>query len=88
MGSRKVLSNKAHREFSVKTSKPLQCVKSVQIRSFFWSLFSPNALLTCVSRKYGPEKIPRLETFHAVLNEDLKQESFFLFILVLDRYNK
>ena len=32
------------------------CVKSVQIRSFF----SPNA------GKYGPEKIPYLDTFHAV----------------------
>ena len=28
----------------------LHCVKSVQIRSFLWSVFSPNA------GKYGPEK--------------------------------
>ena len=43
-------------------------VKSVQIRSFFWffllcislSVFSPNA------GKYGPEKTPYLDTFHAV----------------------
>ena len=27
------------------------CVKSVQIRNFFWSIFSPNA------GKYGPEKL-------------------------------
>ena len=33
-------------------------VKSVQIRRFFWSVFSPNA------RKYGPEKTPYLDTFH------------------------
>ena len=52
------------------------CVTSVQIRSFFWSVlsrirteygeilrtvFSPNA------EKYGPEKTPYLDTFHAVL---------------------
>ena len=49
------------------------CVKSVQIQSFFWSLFpafvlnteylsvfSPNA------GKYGPEKTPYLDTFNAV----------------------
>ena len=51
------------------------CVKSVQIRSFicstfshiqtptdtwYFSVFSPNA------EKYGPEKTPSLDTFHAV----------------------
>ena len=52
------------------------CVKSVQIRSFFWSVFSyvraeygeigiislhsPNA------GKYGPEKTPYLDIFYAV----------------------
>ena len=47
------------------------CVKSVQIRSFFWSVFShirteylsvfiPNA------GKYGPEKTLYLDIFHAV----------------------
>ena len=47
------------------------CVKSVQIRSYFWSvfsriqteygeIFSPNA------GKYGPEITPYLATFHAV----------------------
>ena len=35
-------------------------MKSVQIRSFFWSVFSSNA------GKYGPEKTPYLDTFHAV----------------------
>ena len=37
---------------------------SVQIRSFFWSVlpavFNPNA------GKYGPEKTPYLDTFHAL----------------------
>ena len=37
-----------------------QSMKSIQIRSFFWSVFSPN------TEKYGPEKTPYLETFHAV----------------------
>ena len=36
------------------------CVKSVQIRSFFWSLFSR------IRTKYGPENTPYLDTFHAV----------------------
>ena len=36
------------------------CVKSVQIWSVFWSVFSPNA------GKYGPGKTPYLDTFHAV----------------------
>ena len=49
----------------------LHCVKSVQIRSFFWSAFSciqteygdlrPN------TGKYGPEKTPYLDNFRAVL---------------------
>ena len=36
------------------------CVKSPQIRIFFWSVSSPNA------GKYGPENTPYLDTFHAV----------------------
>ena len=43
------------------------CLKSVQIRSFFWSVFS------CIRTEYGdlrskyrPEKIPYLDTFRAV----------------------
>ena len=35
------------------------CVKSVEIRSFLWSVFSPN------EGKYGPEKTLYLGTFHA-----------------------
>ena len=42
----------------------LHCVKSVQIRSYFWSVipvFTPN------TEKYGPEITPYLDSFHAVL---------------------
>ena len=53
------------------------CVKSVQIRSSFWSLFSYirtkyEDLIRIQSEyspntgKYGPEKTPYLDTFHAV----------------------
>ena len=35
-------------------------MKSVQIRSFFWSVFSAN------TGKYGPEKALYLDTFHTV----------------------
>ena len=35
-------------------------VKSVQVRSYFWSIFS------CIRTEYGPEIIPYLDTFHAV----------------------
>ena len=36
-------------------------MKSVEIRSYFWSVFTPNA------GKYGPEITLYLNTFHAVL---------------------
>ena len=36
-------------------------MKRVQIRSYFWSVFSPN------TGKCGPEITPYLDTFHAVL---------------------
>ena len=52
----------------------VHCMKSVQIRSFFWSVlsifglnmeiysaFSPN------TGKYGPEKTPYLDLFHVVV---------------------
>ena len=45
--------NKMHR---------LHFVKSVKIRSYFWSVFSPN------TRKYGPEITPYLGTFHAEMS--------------------
>ena len=41
-------------------SKTKHCVKSVQIRSFFWSVFSH------IRTEYGPEKTPYLDTFDAV----------------------
>ena len=41
-------------------SSVLNCVKSVQIRSYSWSLFS------CIRTKYGAQITPYLETFHAV----------------------
>ena len=37
-------------------------VKSVQIRSFFWSVFSRIYIRT----EYGPEKTPYLDTFHVL----------------------
>ena len=40
----------------------VDCVKTVQIRSFFRSVFSR------IRTEYGPEKTPYLETFHAVVN--------------------
>ena len=62
------------------------CVKSVQIRSFFWSvffrirteygdlpwisIFTPNA------GKYGPEKCPYLNTFHTVTTQKLTWKYF------------
>ena len=49
------------------------CVKSVQIRSFFWAVLSrirnecgEIRSITPNARKYGPEKTPYLETFHTV----------------------
>ena len=43
------------------------CVKKVQIRSFFWSVFFLNtAVFSPNAGKYGPEKTPYLDTFHAV----------------------
>ena len=39
---------------------PCICVKSVQIRIFFWSLFSH------IWTEYGPEKTRYLDNFHAV----------------------
>ena len=41
-------------------NNPRQCVKSVQIRSFFYSVFSR------IRTEYGPEKTRYLDTFHTV----------------------
>ena len=59
--------------------RPLHCVKSVQIRSFFWSVFSsiqteygdirsisPYSVRN--AGKCGTEKIPYLDIFHTVLS--------------------
>ena len=43
-------------------SRYQHCVKSVQIRSFFWSVFSR------IRTEYGPEKTPYLDTFDAMQN--------------------
>ena len=50
-------------KFSITESFHRHCVKNVQMRGFFYSyfpVFSPN------TGKYGPEKTPYLDTFHAV----------------------
>ena len=51
-------------EFAYTNDLPVagHCVESVQIRSYFWSVFS------CIRNtgKYGPEKTPYLDAFHAV----------------------
>ena len=55
----------------------LHCVKGVHIRSFFWSAFSRigteygeispyHSVFSLGAEKYGPEKTPYLDTFHAV----------------------
>ena len=42
------------------------CVKSVQIRNFFWSVFFRIRTEYGNAGKYGPEKTPYLDTFHTV----------------------
>ena len=41
-------------------------VKSAQIRSFFWPVFSHIRTEFFRMREYGPEKTPYLDNFHAV----------------------
>ena len=45
----------------------LHCMKSFQIRSFFWSVFSR---IQSECGKNGPEKTPYLDTFHTSLKWD------------------
>ena len=52
--------------------RALQCVKSVQLQSFFWSVFSPN------TGKYGPEKTQYFNTFHVVLRTVSACYTFFV----------
>ena len=66
-------TSKFHHKFQLSTHP---CVKNVQIRSFFWSVFSAFGLnrrdtpylsvFNLNAGKYGPEKTPYLDTFHAV----------------------
>ena len=54
----------------------IRCVKSAQIRSFFWSVFSvfsPN------TGKYGAEKTAYLDTFHAVIVSSKKMSKYRVF---------
>ena len=55
----------------------VHCVKSVQMRSYFWSVFfcirteySPN------TGKYGPEVTLYLDTFHAVVDLFIEKSLF------------
>ena len=60
-------SNIAFSELRKSTLKHF--VKSVQTRSFFWSVFSRIWTVSVFSSnvgKYGPEQTPYLDTFHAV----------------------
>ena len=41
-------------------NKDAHCVKSVQIRSYFWFVFS------CIRTEYEPKITPYLDTFYAV----------------------
>ena len=48
----------------------VHCVKSVQIQSYFWSIFSCIGQISIFSPntgKYRPEITPYLDTFHAVV---------------------
>ena len=49
------------------------CVKTVQIRSYFWSVFS---YIQSNTGKYGPEITPYLDTFHAVMVFNKTKRSF------------
>ena len=42
--------------------KTFTALKSVQIRGYFWPVFP------CIRTEYGPEIIPYLDTFHAVIS--------------------
>ena len=54
---------------SVDMCRNLHCVKCVQIRSFFWSVFSSvNLRIQSEYRKILTRKSPYLDIFHAVLS--------------------
>ena len=54
-------------------------MKSVQIRSYFWSVFS------CIWTEYGPEITPYLDTFHAVKHINIIAEHLLTYITVILR---
>ena len=71
------LGRPLHRYYSLRSS---HCVKSVQIQSFFWSIFSrirteyDAEYLTVFSPnagKHGPEKTSYLDTCHAVSHQEM-----------------
>ena len=77
---------KGHPLFKMCFHKLVDCVKSVQIRSFFWSVFfrigteygQIGTYLSTFSPnagKYGPETTPYLDTFHALV---VFQSPFYL----------
>ena len=47
--------------------RTIHCAKCVQIRSFFWPVFSRIRTEYEEIRKYGPEKNPYLDPSHAVI---------------------
>ena len=70
------MKNNSNRKFFSIFLKPdIHCVKSVQVRSFFWSVFSRirteygEVLRENAGNagKYGPKITPCLDTFHAVI---------------------
>ena len=64
------------------------CMKSVQIRSFSWSLFF-HIRTTENMRKYGPEKTLYFDNFHAVsLGGAIKKESLHFLLSFVQRYNE
>ena len=79
-----ILTSKLHKQTRIfkytlthhhKKAKTLHCLKSVQIRSFFWSVFSrirrDTEYLSAFSlnmEKYGPEVTLYLDNFHTVLD--------------------
>ena len=62
----------------------MHCVESVQIRSFFWSIFSciRTEYQVGIRGKYRPEKIPYLDTFHTDVFSKGKSSSALILIFV------
>ena len=60
-------------------SRSCRCVKNVQIRSYFWSVFSPN------KGKCGPEITSYLDTFQAVCPSS--HIYLRLFLILISEFN-